>query len=176
MAITQKQEARALSSDEQALVEKSHHPVLQGLPDKELSDLLSLLRERRSKAKTQASQRRREMRGKSEARGASPSKADEGSRLKVAVLAHATRRLNAEVERRRSMAARAATAEGARKALALKTASDSEGGSGFNSRTAHQGMRENGKNKVRSLIRPMERGRLRKAQAVAQAKRDGRAG
>lgn len=106
MAITQKQEARALSADERELVEKSHHPVLQGLTDKELSKLHSLLRERRSKAKTQASQRRREMRGKSDARGAAPSKADDGSRVKVTVLAHAVRRLNAEVERRRCKAPR----------------------------------------------------------------------
>lgn len=174
MAITQKQEARALSADERALVEKSHHPALQAQSDKDLANLLSLLRERRSKAKDQASQRRREMRGKGAAKGATPSKADEGSKLKTAVLAGAVRRLNGEVERRRRMNAQVATAAGVRKALKLKQAAEAEAEEGFNSRTAHKGMRDISKSKVRSLIRPMERGRLRKAQAVAQAKKDAR--
>ncbi len=33
MAIAQKVEARALNADERVLVEKSHHPALQDLPD-----------------------------------------------------------------------------------------------------------------------------------------------
>lgn len=174
MAITQKQEARALSADERPLVEKSHHPKLQSLSDKDLGDLISALRERRSKAKTQASQRRREMRGKAEPRGAAASKADEGSHLKTSVLANAVRRLNAEKERRRRMSAQVATVAASRKALALKQAADEAKGEDFNARTAHHGMRENSKKRVDSLINPMERGRLRKAQAVAQAKKDAR--
>lgn len=174
MAITQKQEMRALSADERELVEKSHHPALQTLSDKEVSHLLSLLRERRAKAKDQASQRRREMRGKGAPKGAAPSKADEGSKLKTAVLAMAVRRLNAEVERRRRMTAHLATAAGMRKALKLKQAAKAEAEDGFNSRTAHKGMRDISRTKPRNLINPMERGRLRKAQAVAQAKADAR--
>lgn len=174
MAVTQKQEARALSADERDLVEKSHHPKLQEISDKELSGLITQLRERRSKAKDQASQRRREMRGKADPRGARASKADEGSKLKVSVLANAVRRLNAERERRRRMNAHVATVAGARKALKLKRAAQAEVEDGFNSRTAHKGMRDISKTKAPSLIRPMERGRLRKAQAVAQAKKDAR--
>ena len=174
MAITQKQEARALSADERDLVAKSHHPTLQALPDKDLSSLTALLRERRARAKTQASQRRREMRGKGAPKGATASKADEGSKLKLAVLANAVRRLNAETDRRRRMAARVETVEGARKALKLKQKAEAKQDDSFNSRTAHKGMRDISKTKVRSLIRPMERGRLRKAQAVAQAKKDAR--
>src|SRR4051794_17483158 len=105
MAITQKEEARALNADERELVEKSHHPALQQLPDGELSNLVKLMRERREKAKSQAHQRRREMRGKAAPKGATPSTVDEGSNLKVAVLAMAMRRLNNEAERRRRMAA-----------------------------------------------------------------------
>ena len=52
MAITRKQEVRALSVDERELVEKSHHPVLQELSDEGLSDLVKLMRERREKATT----------------------------------------------------------------------------------------------------------------------------
>jgi hypothetical protein len=100
MAISRKEEARALDADERELVEKSHHPVLRSVSDKELTDLLKLVRGRREKAKTQSQQRRREMRGKAEPKGASPSASDTGSRQKLAVLAMAVRRLNSEVARR----------------------------------------------------------------------------
>lgn len=173
MAISRKEEARALSADERELVEKSHHPALQDLPDKELSNLVKLMRERREKAKTQADQRRREMRGKAGPKGATPSKADEGSKRKVAVLAMAMRRLNNEVERRRQMAASASLASNARKALAMKHASEKKGPE-FNSRHAREGMRKVANRRRKNLIRPMERGRQRKAASVAQAKRDAR--
>lgn len=74
MAITRKEEARALNAEEKELVEKSHHPLLQDVPDSELSQLAKLLRDRRNKARDQAHQRRREMRGKAAARGAAASK------------------------------------------------------------------------------------------------------
>ena len=53
MAITRKEEARALNAEEKELVEKSHHPHLQDVPDSELSQLAKLLRDRRSKARDQ---------------------------------------------------------------------------------------------------------------------------
>ncbi len=101
MAVTRKDEARALDSDERELVERSHHPALQELPDSELSKLVKLVRDRRDKAKSQAQQRRREMRGKAAPKGAEPSRDDAGSRLKLSVLAMAVRRLNTEAGRRR---------------------------------------------------------------------------
>ena len=175
MAITRKEEARALSVEESELVEKSHHPALQELSDQDLSQLVKLVRERRDKAKTQANQRRREMRGKAAPKGATPSKSDEGSKAKVAVLAMAVRRINSEVERRRRLRAAVVHVESARKALALKEASGQDkGGAAFNSRQAHQGMRNVVSQRRIDLMRPMERGRLRKAAAVAQAKKDAR--
>lgn len=51
MAITRKEEARALNAEERELVEKSHHPLLQDVPDSELTQLAKLLRDRRSKAR-----------------------------------------------------------------------------------------------------------------------------
>ena len=86
MAISRQQEARALDKDEQELVEKSHHPALQDLSDKDLAGLVKLLRERRDKARDRANQRRREMRGKAAPKGAAPSAADDGSKIKLAVL------------------------------------------------------------------------------------------
>lgn len=100
MAISRKEEKRALDADEFELVEKSHHPQVGELSDSELSDLIRLVRERRDRAKTLASRRRREMRGKAAPRGAEASKQDTGSHLKTEVLAMAVRRLNAERSRR----------------------------------------------------------------------------
>ena len=175
MAITRKDEARALDADERELVEKSHHPMVQELSDKELSDLVKLVRSRRDKAQTEASRRRREMRGKGAPKGATPSKADTGSRVKLDVLAMAVRRLNAEAERRRQLAAKVSLVENARNALALKKAGDADAPDvAFNARTAHHGMRKNSSDRRQNLVRPMELGRQRKAGAVAQAKRDGR--
>ncbi|MFN4354539.1 hypothetical protein [Parvibaculum sp.] len=173
MAISRQQEARALDKDEQELVEKSHHPALQDLSDKDLAGLVKLLRERRDKARDRANQRRREMRGKAAPRGAAPSAADDGSKIKLAVLAMAMRRLNKETERRRRMAASSALIENAQRALALKKASGKDD-AGFNSRHSRRGMRKVANPKQEKLVRPMETGRQRKAASVAQAKRDSR--
>ena len=175
MAITRKVEERALDAEERDLVAKSHHPALQEMSDEDLSQLVKLVRERRDRAKTQANQRRREMRGKAAPRGAGPSKSDEGSKTKLAVLAMAVRRINSEVERRRRMRAATEHVESARRALAMKEANAGNAGSmAFNSRHAHHGMRNIASRKRQKLIDPMERGRLRKAAAISQATRDAR--
>ena len=175
MAVSRKSEERALSADERELVERSHHPFVQGLPDKELADLVKLLRERRDRARDEAHRRRREMRRKAEPRGAAASREDEGSRFKLEVLAMAMRRLNGEAERRRRLSARVSLTANARKALALKQAAEPDGPD-FNSRTARAGMHAIARREPASLVRPAERGRLRKAQAVSQAKKDARGG
>lgn len=173
MAISRKEEARALSADEQDLVAKSHHPGVQALADAELANLVKLLRERRDKAQTEAHRRRREMRGKGAPKGAAPSKADAGSQTKLAVLAMAMRRLNGEAERRRQLAEHVLLVSNARKALAVKQGAQADGPA-VNSRTAHKGMRAVANQRAQTLVRPAERGRQRKAAAVAQAKRDAR--
>jgi hypothetical protein len=174
MAITKKQEARALSLDEQELVRKSHHPDVQHVSDEELRSLIKLVRERRDRARTEASRRRREMRGKSIPKGASASRAEEGSKLKLGVLAMAMRRLNAELERRRKMGARLSLVENANRALELKNESADTRVDPVNTRQAHEGMRSKPSSRRQNLIRPMELGRLRQAAKIAQAKRDNR--
>ena len=65
--------------------------------------------------------------------------------------------------------------ENARKALSLKEKVTTKAEApDFNARHARQGMRSIENTKAGSLVRPMERGRLRKAAQVAQAKRDSR--
>ncbi|TPL56329.1 hypothetical protein FJ942_16240 [Mesorhizobium sp. B2-4-2] len=173
MAISRKEEARALSADEHELVEKSHHPAVQDLSDADLSGLVKRLRERRDKAQTEARRRRREIRGKGTPKGAVASKADGGSQLKLAVLAMAMRRLNGEAERRRQLTARVSLVDSARKTLALKQKAPTDGPA-FNARTAHKGMRAVANQRTPNLVRPAELGRQRKAAKVAQAKRDAR--
>lgn len=173
MAISRKEEARALNADERELVEKSHHPAVQELSDAELSELVKLVRERRDKAQTDVFRRRREIRGKGVPKGAKPVTGDAGSRTKLAVLAMAMRRLNAEVERRQQLAASLEHIENAHRVLAMKKKAGARAPD-FNTRHAHRGMRAIESGKPKNLIRPMELGRQRKAAQVAQAKRDAR--
>ncbi len=171
MAVSRKQQKRALNADEHELVDKTHHPALQELSDHELTQLSGLIRERRDRAQKDAFRRRREMRGKAEAKGARPSAGDTGSQIKADVLAKAVRRLNTESERRRAMLASTDLVANAEKALEMKQAHAASHPE-FNSRTARDGMRNIANRTAPDLIRPAERGRLRKANAVSQARRD----
>ncbi len=174
MAISRKQEERALSVEERTLVQNSYHPAVQDLSDAELRDLIKMLRERRDRAQSDANRKRREMRGKAAPKGAQPATKDDGTRAKLGVLARSMRRLNGEHERRRQLAARVELVDNARNALALKKEKAAERPADFNSRRAHAGMHAIESSKSKNLVRPMERGRQRKAAAVAQAKRDAR--
>lgn len=171
MAISSRRAARALTSDEQTLVSQTHHPALQELSDAELSKLVGLVRERRDRAKTEANRQRRELRRKGEPKGARPAAGDTGNRLKTQILAAAVTRLNDESKRRERMAAHLSLRASANKALALKEEAQAKAGD-FNTRHAHYGMRGNASRRGENLVNPMERGRQRKAKAVAQAKRD----
>lgn len=171
MAISRKEEERALDKAEQELVANTRHPALQELSDKDLSHHIKLLRERRDKAQGEIQRRRREMRGKAAPKGAEAATSAAGNSTKQEVLSQAVRRLNAERTRRERMAAQVSQAELARKALQLKQASTDQGAT-LNTRHAHQGMRNAASQRPKNLIRPMELGRQRKAGAVAQAKRD----
>lgn len=173
MAMTRKEEERALNADELTLVDKTRHPALQSLPDADLASLIKLLRERREKAKTQAYQKRREIRGKTVPKGNIASKTDDGSKTKLSILAMAMRRTNAEVVRRRQMAAKQELMENAKQALELKKQAE-KNKIPLNTRHAHEGMRNIPNEQVNELINPMERGRQKKAAGVAQAKRDQR--
>ncbi len=173
MAISTKAEARALTSEEQTFVSNTRHPALQTLPDDELRKLASLVRERRDRAQSEANRQRREMRRKGEPKGTKPAAGDAGNRFKAEILAAAMVRLNAETKRRQRMAAHIALRASANRALALKQEADSKAGD-FNTRRAHSGMKANPNRRAEDLVNPMERGRQRKAKAVAQAKSDSR--
>jgi len=168
-----KQEARALTADERDLVAKSRPPALQSLTDTQLATLLKRTRERRNRARTVADRQRRELRGKARARGAMPSKADEGSRLKLSVLATALQRLDLETQRRRRTKAKTSLIASARKALALKQKAVRPT-SPSTSRRASTGTRGKARLTVKDHVPRSTRGRVRKQVARAQAKRDAR--
>src|SRR5262249_4972597 len=144
------QEARALSADERELVEKSRPPALQSLSDSALLSLVKRMRERRNRARTVAERQRRELRGKARARGATPIRADEGSRLKLSVLSTALGRLDAEMERRRRARAKTSMVESAKKALALKQEAGGAAPSGR--RSANPGLRGKARVTVESHV------------------------
>ncbi len=171
MAITRKEEERALSAEEREVVAQTRHPEVQGLSDDALSKLLRRLRDMRDRAKSQANQQRREMRGKAAPRGAAPKTSDAGSRLKASVLAMSLKRLNAEIQRRAAMSRNHSLVANAHRALELKLQAQ-KNNIPYNTRHANDGMRNIPDKKAISLVRPAERGRLRKASAVAQARRD----
>ena len=171
MALTRKDEARALDAEEHGLVEKSHHPEVQELSDSELNDLLKLIRERRDRAQRLARQRRREMRGKAAPRGATPAAADQGSKLKLEVLATAVRRLNSERDRRQRQGAREDLQANAERALAMRRAAAAKRHHPIG-RTASRGMASNPSSKREQITDPREVGRVSQSIKRSQAKRD----
>lgn len=174
MSINRKKEDRALDKAEQELVTKTHHPELQSLEDKELANLVKLVRERRDKARGEVQRRKREMRGKAEPKGTSAATSAIGNKIKLEVLATALKRLNAERSRRERMASQLSQLELSRRAFKDKKSREDNAPSHPNTRRAHEGMRNIASKRRENLIRPMELGRQRKAAAVAQAKRDSR--
>jgi hypothetical protein len=72
MARSIRQERRLLGADELTLVEKTHHPSLGLLPDRDLAELRKLVRERRDRAQDIAARQRRELRGKAAPKGVRP--------------------------------------------------------------------------------------------------------
>lgn len=174
MAISRKQEERLLTTDEWQLVQRTHHPALQDLSDADLSDISKKVRERRNRAQTEAHRQRREIRGKADPKGTKAATKDTGSRAKLEVLAMSMRRLNSESARRLRMQGKVQMIENMQAALERKKKSKIEKDASYNTRHAHAGMHAIENARRQSLVRPMERGRLRKAAAVSQAKRDAR--
>lgn len=173
MAITKKQELRALSESERELVALSGVRAARALTDTELNRLVKRLRTRRDRARTVADRQRREMRGKARPRGATPPKADEGSKVKLEVLSAALTRLEAETARRGEIKAKADLVASAKKALALKqkarTAKPSAKAKG-----PAKAVRGKARVAVENHVPGSVRGSVRKQGARAQAKRDAR--
>lgn len=93
-------ELRALSHEEQELADKARNPALTALSDRELSDLIALLRERRNRARDIGDRQGREARGKAAPAGATIASSNQGTISKHDFLSEALDRAMDERERR----------------------------------------------------------------------------
>jgi hypothetical protein len=158
---------RLLSVAEREIVQQTRPPALSGRSRQELHALARRLRQARDRARRIGSQQKREIRGKSDPRGASPARDNTGTEAKAQVLADALARVAAALRQLDTPT----QAEVMRKAVALKAAKPAtrhpSGG-----RTASGGMQP--KTSLRPTVKadPREVGRVSQAVKVAQAKRD----
>jgi hypothetical protein len=165
-------ERSLLSHEEYEAVRLTHHPEIYHAEASDLADLRSRLRKMHDKERTLGRQKRRELRGKAAARGASfPGTAEHPSQRKR-VFAAALKRLNRELRRLHNLTARTTHVEAARKALALRRANfvpyPSAG------LTSSEGMTPRTSTRRRKIVTGAKVGRVSQATRVAQAIRDAR--
>ena len=173
MSIPCRSERSVLSQAELEMVRATHHPAIYALDGKELHALQVRLREQRSKTRTMARQKQREMRGKADQRGKSfPGSAEQPLRRKQ-VFANALKRVNKEMDRLRKFEARTAHVDAARKAYAL---SRSEKFIAYPAagNTPREGMQPRATVRRRTTVPRSKIGSVSKATKVAQAIRDSR--
>lgn len=116
------EEQRALTREELDLANQARNPALGALSDKDLSDLVGLLRVRRNRARDIAARQGREARGKSSPKGMNPAGGNEGTRSKTEYLAAALDRAMVERDRRDGTGQDASQSDLAQKAEQLKAA------------------------------------------------------
>ena len=173
MSIPCRSERSVLSQAELEMVRATHHPAIYALDGKELHALQVRLREQRSKTRTMARQKQREMRGKTDQRGKSfPSSAEQPLRRKQ-VFANALKRVNKEMERLRKFEARTAHVDAARKAYALSRSENFIAHPAAGN-TPREGMQPRVTARRRTTVPRSKIGRVSKATKVAQAIRDSR--
>jgi len=173
MSIPCKLERALLSHDEYETIRLTHHPAIYDIEPAELDALQSRLRKMRGKEQTLSRQKRREVRGKSEARGASfPGTAERPAQRKQ-VFTAALKRVNKELERIHHLQARVAHVEAARRALALHRAANFVPYPAAGP-TASEGMQARPSMRRRRIVTGATIGRVSQATRVAQAVRDAR--
>ncbi|WP_045835175.1 hypothetical protein [Hyphomicrobium sp. 99] len=173
MSYSNKDEQKLLNHEEYEAVKSAHHPAIYDLDKDGLRNLALRLESYRGKAKTLARQKRREAKGKSEARGKSfPGTAEQPAKRKQ-VFAQALKRVKKERARLYNLEARSANVEAAHRALALHRASQfvhhPEAGP---SASPGQKAKSGAPKRVRTPGSKV--GSILKANARAQAKRDHR--
>lgn len=122
MGMSSATERRALSNAEFDLVRQTRHPAVRGLSRDQLDNVVRRLREQRDRVRDISRRQRRELRGKSEPRGAVAASDDSGSRLKAQVLANALTRAKDELARHAQAGKRARHTGFMREALDRKRA------------------------------------------------------
>ena len=122
MSIPCKFERSILSHDEHELIVRSHHPEIYDAGPDDLKALRQRLRDMRDKERTLAAEIRRAARGKGTPRGGSFPGASEHPLQRKQVFAAALKRVSKEINRMRKLDARTAHVEAARRALAMRRA------------------------------------------------------
>ena len=124
MTIPCKRERSLVSHEEYDLIRNSHHPDIYDLDIATIRALQSRLRQMRDKERSLKSEKQRERRGKGEPRGGSFPGTVEQPLKRKQVFANALKRVNKEIERIRSVEAREANVDAAKRALALRRAAN----------------------------------------------------
>jgi hypothetical protein len=166
-------ERRLLAADEIGQVERSHYPLLEGLPKEEVVSLAQWLRARHGRARDLLRDRRRARRGKPAARPAPEGEeADRGLAAKKQVFAAGLKRVNARLGALAAAAKREANLAKLQAALARRQAGQAahpDAGA-----TPGAGMQSLPKRKPRMTISPGRIGSTSQAGKAAQARRDAR--
>ncbi len=173
MSVPCKFERSLLSHEEFETIRLTHHPAIYDVEVAELEAMRPRLRKMRDKEQTLDRQKRRETRGKAEARGAGFPGTTEHASERKQVFAAALKRINKELARLQKLAARTANVEAARKALALHRAASfvtyPPAGA-----TTNEGMVPKPSTRRRKIITGAKVGRVSQATKVTQAARDAR--
>ncbi len=120
MALSRKDERSLLTHDEFTLVESTHHPEIGALDVQALEAARSRLRAMRNKERDLSAHKTRISRGKAEPRGGSFPGTAERPRRRKQVFAHALRRTNSEIDRRKALDSRTQMVASQQRALAIK--------------------------------------------------------
>jgi hypothetical protein len=171
LSVQRNAEARLLTGEEWADVQASHCPQVLELSRQDLVILVKRLREQRDRAQTISRQQQREMRGKAEARGATPSRDNLGTLQKAQILAQAVKRANKELARYDEPANVTTSSDMVRKAFEMRQAARAtqHPGAGW---TSGHGMRSKPSTRPTVNMDPREIGRVSQSTKAAQAKRD----
>lgn len=145
MARAKREHERLLSKDDQELISRTRHPIVKTLAEHDLLEVVKKLRERRNQAREVGRYKRRELRGQTASSGltgaSGPAATEsEGHRAKRTLLSGALKRANKETESRRATGARSDLISNAKRALAMKKATDDGAQWPPPTRTANEGM------------------------------------
>lgn len=165
-------ERRFLSHEELGVVGPTHYPKLGELDAGQLREARTRLRDMRDKARTIARHKRREARGKGPPRVAAASGNMDHAARRKQIFAQALKRTNRQLERIEHAEARARTAAGHQRALAMARRAKALENRPDPGRRPRRGMRANPSLRRAMILEPAMVGRVSKAGKVAQAKRD----
>lgn len=171
MSISTKTEKSLLDHDEWTLVESTHKPSLGTLQQDALQDAQKRLRGMRDKERDLSRTKRRVAKGSAEPRGGSFPGTYAKPAERKQVFAHALRRVNDELGRRKTVAARNRIVDSQTKALAAKRAAPKRRPA--NTATASEGATKIENTKRSTKVAGAKVGSVTKQTARSQARKDG---